>query len=69
MHVLLSVLSFDAYKVTEWRSFLIKTGVMAGGHFVISLLVLTTHSSPSGGVATSVSHILGIVLGGCCRRC
>jgi hypothetical protein len=39
MHVLLSVLSFDAFKMTEWKSFLIKTGVMLGGHLVISFLV------------------------------
>lgn len=47
MHVLLSVLSFDAYKVTEWRPFLIKTGVMAGGHFVISLLTLLNQEGGS----------------------
>eukprot|EP01090_Pellita_catalonica_P012083 TRINITY_DN254_c0_g1_i1.p1 TRINITY_DN254_c0_g1~~TRINITY_DN254_c0_g1_i1.p1 ORF type:complete len:251 (-),score=15.98 TRINITY_DN254_c0_g1_i1:53-805(-) len=40
MHVFFSVISFDAFKESKWKNFVLKSGGMVIGHLVLSFLTL-----------------------------
>lgn len=59
MHVLLSVISFDAFRASSWRPFLLKFSLICGSHLVISLLTLLNEK---GGSCLASAGLVYVVL-------
>lgn len=63
MHVLLSVLSFDAFKMTTRNAFVLKVAIIFGAHLAISLLTLLNQQGGSCIAAVVLVYAALVVLG------